>query len=40
MKGFVFVNEENLRNKKEFNYWINLALDFNRKAKTSVKKKS
>lgn len=40
MKGFVFVNEENLHNKKEFNYWINLALDFNRKAKTSVKKKS
>jgi len=39
MKGFVFVNEESIRNKKEFNYWISLALDFNKKAKASSKKK-
>jgi TfoX/Sxy family transcriptional regulator of competence genes len=39
MKGFVFVNEDSIRSEKEFNYWIGLALDFNKKAKASVKKK-
>jgi len=39
MKGFVFVNEESIRSKKEFNCWIDLALDFNKKAKISAKKK-
>lgn len=39
MNGFVFVNEEAIRSKKEFNYWIGLALDFNKKAKASPKKK-
>ena len=38
MRGFVFVNEENLRSKKEFNYWIGLALDFNKRSKASAKK--
>src|SRR5258707_3262006 len=40
MKGFVFVNEESIRGKKEFNYWINLTLDFNKKAKAAPKKKT
>ncbi len=40
MKGFVFVNEESIRNQKEFNYWIRLALDFNKKAKATVKKRN
>jgi TfoX/Sxy family transcriptional regulator of competence genes len=39
MKGFVFVNEESIRSKKEFDYWIGLALDFNKRAKASAKKK-
>jgi TfoX/Sxy family transcriptional regulator of competence genes len=39
MKGFVFVNEENIRIKRDLEYWINLALDFNKKAKASPKKK-
>jgi TfoX/Sxy family transcriptional regulator of competence genes len=39
MKGFVFVNEGSVRNKKDFDYWINLAIDFNKKAKASPKKK-
>jgi TfoX/Sxy family transcriptional regulator of competence genes len=39
MKGFVFVNEENIRNKKAFDYWISLAIDFNAKAKPASKKK-
>ncbi|HEV8512631.1 MAG TPA: TfoX/Sxy family protein [Cyclobacteriaceae bacterium] len=39
MKGFVFVNEESIRSKREFIYWVDLALDFNKKAKISTKKK-
>src|SRR5882672_5525197 len=39
MKGFVFVNEESIRNPKDFNYWIDLALDFNAKAKAAPKRK-
>ncbi len=39
MKGFVFIHEESVGNKKDFDYWINLALDFNKKARASPKKK-
>lgn len=39
MKGFVFVSPEGTSNKKDFNYWINLALDFNNRAKSSKKNK-
>lgn len=38
MKGFIFVSEEGTKNKKDFDYWISLALDFNKKAKASKKK--
>ena len=38
MKGFVFVSEDAMRTKKEFDYWINLCLEFNPKAKASKKK--
>ncbi len=38
MKGFVFVNEEGLRSNKEYEYWLNLCLDFNPLAKASKKK--
>ena len=37
MKGFVFVHEESIRNQKEFNYWIGLALTFNKEANSSKK---
>src|SRR5258708_3004302 len=40
MKGFVFVGEEGIQTKKEFDYWINLCLEFNSKAKTSKKRKT
>lgn len=30
-KGYVYVNEEGIKNKKAFNYWISLALDYNKK---------
>lgn len=39
MKGFVFVDLDVLNTKKKLEYWINLALDFNKKAKPSKKKK-
>lgn len=35
MKGFVFVSPEGTDSEKDLNYWINLALDFNKKAKAS-----
>ena len=37
MKGFVFVSEDVLTTKKELEYWVNLALDYNKIAKTSKK---
>jgi TfoX/Sxy family transcriptional regulator of competence genes len=39
MKGFVFVSETGCRAKKDFDYWITLALDYNKKAKSSRKSK-
>lgn len=38
MKGYVYVSEEGMKSKKDFDYWINLCLDFNSKAKASKKK--
>lgn len=29
-KGWVYVNEENLQTDTDFNYWLDLALEFNR----------
>lgn len=38
MKGYVFVNMDAIRQNKDFEYWINLCLDYNPKAKKSKKK--
>ena len=38
MKGWVMVDESGMRNTKELDYWIGLALDFNARAKSSRKK--
>ena len=38
MKGFVFVDVEALTTKKKLEYWINLALEYNKVAKASKKK--
>jgi TfoX/Sxy family transcriptional regulator of competence genes len=38
-RGYVLVTEEGRKTKKDFEYWIALALDFNEKAKASPKKK-
>ncbi len=38
-RGYVYVNEEGMKTKKDFDYWIGLALEFNKRAKASKKKK-
>jgi TfoX/Sxy family transcriptional regulator of competence genes len=38
MKGYVMIEEAGMRSKKDFDYWIDLALDFNKKAKSSKRK--
>lgn len=39
MKGFVFVDIDALNRKKKLEYWVKLALDYNKIAKSSKKKK-
>jgi TfoX/Sxy family transcriptional regulator of competence genes len=36
--GYVYVDEEALGAKKDFDYWVRLCLDFNTKAKSSRKR--
>jgi TfoX/Sxy family transcriptional regulator of competence genes len=36
-KGYIWVDESVLTTKKQINYWVKLALDFNPKAKATVK---
>ncbi len=36
-KGYGYVREEGIKLKRDFDYWIGLALDFNNKAKASKK---
>lgn len=38
MKGYVFISDEGMKTKKDFDYWIKLCLDFNIQAKASKKK--
>jgi TfoX/Sxy family transcriptional regulator of competence genes len=38
MKGYVFVDNDALKTKKQLNYWIELALAYNQFAKSSKKK--
>ncbi|MGN6566917.1 MAG: TfoX/Sxy family protein [Flavipsychrobacter sp.] len=39
MKGYVYVNADGLKNKKDFHYWIILCVEFNKKSKPAKKKK-
>jgi TfoX/Sxy family transcriptional regulator of competence genes len=39
MKGFVFVDIDTLNTKKKLEYWVKLALEYNKIAKASKKKK-
>ena len=38
-RGYVYVNEEGIKTKKDLYYWIGLALEFNKLARSSKKKK-
>ncbi|MFT3682034.1 MAG: TfoX/Sxy family protein [Ferruginibacter sp.] len=38
MRGFVFVDKDVLKTKSQLNYWVQLALAYNRNAKASKKK--
>jgi TfoX/Sxy family transcriptional regulator of competence genes len=38
MKGYVFVDSDVLKTKKQLNYWVQLALEYNPVAKASKKK--
>ncbi len=38
MKGYILVERAGMRTRKEFDYWIDLALEFNPKARSSRKK--
>jgi TfoX/Sxy family transcriptional regulator of competence genes len=42
MKGFVFISTEGTNRQKDLEYWVGLAIDFNKKAKAikPTKKKS
>ena len=37
MKGWVFIDEHGMKDKKDLDYWIGLALEFNKKAKSKKK---
>lgn len=39
MKGYVFVDAAALKNKRQLDFWLQLALEFNEKAKPSKKSK-
>lgn len=39
MIGYVLIDQTGMKSKKDFDYWIDLALDFNPKAQSSKKKK-
>jgi TfoX/Sxy family transcriptional regulator of competence genes len=39
MVGYVLIDETGMKTNAEFDYWINLCLDFNKYAKASKKKK-
>jgi TfoX/Sxy family transcriptional regulator of competence genes len=40
MKGYVFVDKNVVKTKKQLQFWINLALEYNKIAKPSKKKKN
>ncbi len=40
MKGYVMIDDSGMSSDKDFDYWISLSLDFNKKAKSSKKKKN
>ena len=39
MKGYVMIDETGMNSKKDFDYWIDLAISFNKRAKASKRPK-
>jgi TfoX/Sxy family transcriptional regulator of competence genes len=39
MNGYVYVSDEGMKSKKDFDYWINLCIVFNKQAKAAPKRK-
>jgi hypothetical protein len=39
MRGWIMIDDTGMKSRKDFEYWISLAIDFNKKAKSSKKKK-
>ncbi|MBP6180379.1 TfoX/Sxy family protein [Flavobacterium sp.] len=39
MKGYVMIDDNGMKTQKDFDYWIDLALDFNKNAKSSKRAK-
>ena len=39
MKGYIMVDDTGMKTLKQFDYWINLSLEFNKNAKPSKKRK-
>lgn len=39
MKGYILIEDVGMKTQKELDYWIGLALDFNKTAKSSKKSK-
>lgn len=40
MKGYIMISEIGMKSESDFDYWLNLSLDFNKSAKSSKKNKS
>ena len=38
MKGYIFIDESGMKSQQDLDNWLKLALDFNKKAKSSKKK--
>jgi TfoX/Sxy family transcriptional regulator of competence genes len=38
-KGFVYVSEEGIKTKRDLDHWVQLALEYNKRARSSKKKK-
>lgn len=39
-KGYGYISEEGMKSKKDFDYWVNLCLEFNSRAKHLKKVRS
>jgi TfoX/Sxy family transcriptional regulator of competence genes len=39
LNGYCYISPEGFKSKKDFDFWVNLCLDFNSRAKASKKKK-